>query len=94
MSLHGHKILKISLSTINKLAGGTVQERRYFDVLCEKAHQHSVFLQQVWKNTTYRLVEIEHGRLGIYREGIGGYIVDPSDTLFFPDEVMAIYERL
>lgn len=60
---------------------------------CEKAHQHSVFLQQVWKNTTYRLVEIEHGRLGIYREG-GGYIVDPTFTIFFPDEVKQIWENM
>jgi hypothetical protein len=41
----------------------------------------------------YRLIEIEHGRLGIYREG-GGYIVDPSDTLFFSDEVLKIYEQI
>jgi hypothetical protein len=68
---------KLSLLTINKLAGGTVQERRFFDVLCKP---------------TYRLIEAEHGCLGIYREG-GGYIVRP-DSLFFPDEVEAIYARL
>ncbi len=44
-------------------------------------------------NKPYRIVEIEHGVLGIYREG-GGFIVDPSNTLLFNDEVLAIYERL
>ena len=86
------KKFKLSLSTITKMANGTPQERRFFSVLCHKMEQHSPFLKKIWSKP-YRLVEIEHGRLGIYRDG-GGYIVDPSNTLLFNDEVEAIYARL
>lgn len=73
---------------INKMAYGSVDERKFFDTMM----QHSPFLQQIWRKP-YRLVEINHGRLGIYSEG-GDYIVDPADTLLFNDEVLKIYEQI
>jgi hypothetical protein len=42
---------------------------------------------------TYRLVETSNG-LGIYREGVGGFIVDPNDTMLFDFEIRAIFRRL
>ena len=41
----------------------------------------------------YRLLEVEHGHLGIYKEG-GGYVIDPSNTLLFTDEILAVYDNL
>jgi hypothetical protein len=40
----------------------------------------------------YRLVN-DCGRFGIYSLGYG-YIVDPTDTLLFNDEVMEIFKNL
>jgi hypothetical protein len=43
--------------------------------------------------TKYQLVEWDKGRYGIYQFGLY-YIVDPSNTMFFPDEVLKLYEYL
>lgn len=63
---------KFNLSVLTKMADGTPQERRFFSGMCQKMEQHSPFLQKIWSKP-YRLVELDKGRLGIYRNG-GGFI--------------------
>jgi hypothetical protein len=43
---------------------------------------------------TIRLTVIDGGRFGIYQVGVGRYLIHPTQTMLFPDEVKRVYKRL
>jgi hypothetical protein len=43
---------------------------------------------------TIRLTIVDGGRFGIYQVGVGRYLMHPTQTMLFPDEVKRVYKHM